>query len=128
MCCSNYFVVCRKTSVDMSKKNNIWNLQNRGSVFGTNNFVGSKPDAKKQFINVAVYNIVNELMSVEEGLDCECKQVDPYNAYNVCKEAYAKEVSILCKNINLLSPYEFCVQTPLGKIDVFQWKETILFC
>lgn len=44
---------------------------------------------------MAAYNIANELVSVEEGLECECRQVSPYEAYNVCNEEYAKEVSLL---------------------------------
>lgn len=62
-------------------------------MFGTNNFIGSKPDVKKQFVHIAAHNIVNELVNMEEGLDCECTQVNPYSGYNVCKESYAKEVS-----------------------------------
>lgn len=63
-------------------------------MFGTNNFIGSKPEVKKQFVHVAAHNIVNELVNMEEGLDCECQQVSPYSGYNVCKESYAKEVSL----------------------------------
>lgn len=74
---------------------NLLSFQNRGNVFGTNNFIGSKPDVKKQFVHVAAHNIVNELINMEEGLDCECKQVSPYAGYNVCTESYAKEVSFL---------------------------------
>lgn len=70
----------------------IFFFQNRGNVFGTNNFITSKADIKKQFIHVAAHNIVHELVNIEEGLDCECKQLNPYSAYSVCKEVYAKEV------------------------------------
>lgn len=77
-------------------------FQNRGNVFGTNNFLTSKADVKKQFVHVAAHNIVKELVSLEEGLDCECKQVNPYNAFNVCKEAYSKEVLFHFLTYNIL--------------------------
>lgn len=67
-------------------------FQNRGNVFGTNNFASANANVKKQFVHVAAQNIVNELLKVEQGLDCKCRQVSPYNAYNVCEESYSKEV------------------------------------
>ncbi|KAJ8950746.1 hypothetical protein NQ318_011239 [Aromia moschata] len=65
-------------------------IKNRGNVFVTDNFVSSKPDAKKQFVHVAAHNVASELANVEEGLDCECKMVNPYNAQNFCRESYSK--------------------------------------
>ncbi|KAJ8984123.1 hypothetical protein NQ317_017333 [Molorchus minor] len=68
-------------------------IKNRGNVFVADNFVSSKPEARKQFVHVAAHNVVNQLTNIEEGLDCECKLVNPYNAQNVCRESYAKERS-----------------------------------
>ncbi|KAJ8916580.1 hypothetical protein NQ315_000224 [Exocentrus adspersus] len=66
-------------------------IKNRGNAFVSDNFQAGKPDAKKQYIHIASHNIVDQLVNVEEGLDCECQLVTPYNAENVCREAYSKE-------------------------------------
>ncbi|KAG5899642.1 hypothetical protein JTB14_036015 [Gonioctena quinquepunctata] len=66
-------------------------IKNRGNVFISNNFVSAKADARKQFIHIAAHNIVEEVLNVEEGLDCECKRQTLYSASNVCKEVYSKE-------------------------------------
>ncbi|XP_023030403.2 retinoid- and fatty-acid binding glycoprotein apolipophorin [Leptinotarsa decemlineata] len=66
-------------------------IKNRGNVFVANNFVNAKQDAKKQYIHIAAHNVVEEILNVEEGLDCECKKVGPYSAANVCSEVYSKE-------------------------------------
>ncbi|CAH1965494.1 unnamed protein product [Acanthoscelides obtectus] len=66
-------------------------IRNRGNVFVTDNFLSASADAKKQFVQTAAHNIVDQLTNLEQGLDCECKMVNAYNARNVCWEAYSKE-------------------------------------
>lgn len=66
-------------------------VNNGGNVFVSNNFANAKADGKKQFIQVAAHNIVNQLTNVEEGIDCECKLVNPYAARSVCHTVNSKE-------------------------------------
>nr|CAI5824604.1 unnamed protein product [Callosobruchus analis] len=66
-------------------------VRNRGNVFVTDNFLSASGDAKKQFVQTAAHNIVDQMTNLEQGLDCECKMVNAYNARNVCWEAYSKE-------------------------------------
>ncbi|XP_060534250.1 apolipophorins [Cylas formicarius] len=67
-------------------------LANRGNVFVNNNFLGNKAD-QKQFVHIAATNIVDQLINLEQGLDCECKMINGWNARNICTEAYSKERS-----------------------------------
>lgn len=70
-------------------------MQNRGNVFVTENFLNNKEDsARKQFIHATAHNIVEELVNIEQGLDCECQVADSYSAQNVCQEAYSKDKSV----------------------------------
>uniref|UniRef100_V5GSP6 Apolipophorin n=1 Tax=Anoplophora glabripennis TaxID=217634 RepID=V5GSP6_ANOGL len=66
-------------------------IKNRGNVFVVDNFLAGKPDIKKQFTHIASHNIVDQLVNIEEGLDCECQLVNPYSAENFCHEIYSKE-------------------------------------
>ncbi|CAG9854324.1 unnamed protein product [Phyllotreta striolata] len=68
-------------------------LKSRGNVFVSNNFLAGNDEVKKQFIHVASHNTIEEIVSLEQGLDCECKQVSPFTASNVCWETYSKEKS-----------------------------------
>lgn len=66
-------------------------FQNRGNAFVNDNFLALSDADQKQFIRLAAVNIAEQLVNVEQGLDCECKLVNPWNAANVCKEAYSKD-------------------------------------
>ncbi|XP_066261681.1 apolipophorins isoform X2 [Euwallacea similis] len=66
-------------------------LHNRGTTFVNENFLTLKDADQKQFAQVAALNIVDELMTVEQGLDCECKFINPWTAVNTCREAYSKD-------------------------------------
>uniref|UniRef100_A0AAR5QJT3 Vitellogenin domain-containing protein n=1 Tax=Dendroctonus ponderosae TaxID=77166 RepID=A0AAR5QJT3_DENPD len=66
-------------------------IKNRGNAFVNDNFLALNEDGQKQFIHVAASNIVEQLINAEQGLDCECKLVNPWNAINVCSEAYIKD-------------------------------------
>ncbi|KAL1502570.1 hypothetical protein ABEB36_007695 [Hypothenemus hampei] len=67
------------------------NFQNRGNTFVNDNFLALSDADQKQFIKVAATNIVEQLVNVEQGLDCECKLINPFNAINVCHEVYSKD-------------------------------------
>ncbi|XP_066149050.1 apolipophorins isoform X2 [Euwallacea fornicatus] len=66
-------------------------LHNRGTTFVNENFLTLKDADQKQFAQVAALNIVDELITIEQGLDCECKFINPWTAVNTCKEAYSKD-------------------------------------
>ena len=72
-------------------------IKNHGNVFVVNNFLQVKGAARKQFVQVASHNIVDQLTNIERGLDCECKMVSLSQAQNVCKVAYSKEISQAAK-------------------------------
>lgn len=65
-------------------------INNRGNVFINENFLNNKGE-QKQFLHTAAVNIVDQLINKEQGLDCECKLVNPWNAANVCKESFIKD-------------------------------------
>lgn len=69
-----------------------------------NNFLALNEGDQKQFIHVAANNIAEQLINAEQGLDCECKLVNPWNAINVCSEAYIKDRPSVneLKRLNLL--------------------------
>lgn len=68
----------------------IFLFQNRGNVFVNDNYLSNKAE-QKQFVHIAAVNIVEQLINVEQGLDCECKLVNAWNAANVCKEVLNRE-------------------------------------
>ncbi|KAF2895897.1 hypothetical protein ILUMI_10278, partial [Ignelater luminosus] len=72
-------------------------LKNRGNVFVTNNFLQAKGPARKQFAQVAAHNIVDQMINVEQGLDCECQLVSPYTANNICEVSFSKEKAVPAK-------------------------------
>ncbi|KAF7279304.1 hypothetical protein GWI33_007437 [Rhynchophorus ferrugineus] len=65
-------------------------VNNRGNVFINDNYLSNKAE-QKQFVHIAAVNIVEQLINVEQGLDCECKLVNAWNAANVCTEVLSKE-------------------------------------
>ncbi|CAG9770462.1 unnamed protein product [Ceutorhynchus assimilis] len=66
-------------------------LKNRGNAFVNNNFLGLSDAEQKQYTRLAATNIADQLVNLEQGLDCECKLVNPWTAGNVCTEAYSKD-------------------------------------
>ncbi|KAF5283201.1 hypothetical protein FQA39_LY17393 [Lamprigera yunnana] len=66
-------------------------LKHRGNVFVVNNFLQMKGPARKQFVQIAAYNIAEQMTNIEYGLNCECKMTSPFTAQNLCKIAYSKE-------------------------------------
>ncbi|KAK5647146.1 hypothetical protein RI129_002038 [Pyrocoelia pectoralis] len=68
-------------------------LKWHGNVFVTNNFLHAKAPVRKQFVQVASHNIVEQLTNVEYGLDCECQIVSLFDARNVCKIVHTKETT-----------------------------------
>ncbi|XP_050302966.1 apolipophorins [Anthonomus grandis grandis] len=65
--------------------------QNRGNAFVNNNFLSLNDADQKQYIKIAASNIAEQLINVEQGLDCECKMVNPWSAVNVCSEAFSRD-------------------------------------
>lgn len=89
--CSKFTVNVRlsRVSVDCASSNRFF-LQNGGNVFVTDNFLHTKGAQRKQFVQVVAHNIVDQVTSVEKGLDCECNFINPYTAANECKVVYTK--------------------------------------
>jgi len=69
------------------------NFQNRGNTFVNENFLASSEPDQKQFVKIAVANIAEQLVNIEQGLDCQCTLINPWQGRNVCKEAFSKERS-----------------------------------